>query len=630
MHRKKHEALGNENNEGLGFAPDWDEIVHSFYAILKNVGHGHVMQDMQTQVNLAHQHSPWPSLSYDPVAHNWHGFAGVLAGNLITMPFAGLAMKAGWGEWREAKPKNALIDKHLEELEKELKHSGVIVKATHGRMNQVAAALLAASQLRIKRMKDAKKASKLAGKIGKYSFLSGSAIMTRCVVELGRNGVIFLAAPGAAVGGAAILDAKKSGKGGFTTATGLISNVLAPVAAIFALMLGVHFLNKTRINRNAWSEDLKKVSHEMKAVENTHPKYHNFVIKKMKHRQSFFKSFTAKNRFFVAGAALYTIGSLVPVVVKMLAAFGITSKKILNRKMLLAMFVAAVGGAAIMGLFSAQFFFGHPKQERYDGYSLRSTPELDRRFLSSIDTFQFMKPNGERETKLETHARGVDMRNSVYKMIKAREKFHHEILQRIAVDQKRVLPQISHVEDDDYKQSSSYRIKSKIFTFPLRLRAKDVEAWADTPAHYNHILQFFRSSIASQTTLLEKKTQVQERMQKDIDDATGTEHVGARQMLDLLSGSHEQTIERLKELEELREALSDDTQTAWSNRETLMKKVLEAQGTDEIKYTEKEPLGHHLGEFFKETMTAEIAADRGTLIEAERDAGSMRRAVVWK
>jgi len=356
----------------------------------------------------------------------------------------------------------------------------------------------------------------------------------------------------------------------------------------------------------------------------THPRYHQFIVKKMRHRADFFKSFTMKNRFFVAGAALYTLGSFVPVCLKLMAALGSTSKNILNPKMLLAMFMAAIGGAAIMGVFSAQFFFGHPKQDRYDGYAVRSTPELDRRFLTSIDIFSFYNASGQRESPTQAHARGFAMREAVFTMLKEREQLHANLVSHIAVAQHRVLPKTMHSEENGYAYQRSYRMKAKIALFPLRLRVKHAADWASRSTNYPAIIDFFHGSIGSQIKLLKQKNTLQERMEMHIDPQRAEQ----RKLMDMLSGSRKETTQRIEKLQEVLNTLG--TNGTWEDREATMKAVLESQGVQEVKFTPDSPVEHFLATFLVKTMPAETAADRGTLLEVERDAGEIRRSFIWK
>ena len=619
---------GNPEGNPCGFLPDADEFAHGMYAGVKNVGTGTLHDNANFQYNLAAHHHMVQSLAYEPLVRSTGGMAGLLASSACVAPLACMAMHAGWHEWREA-PKQAAEFAEAEKiLAAEQAFARELARKPKQALSAELAAFDAATTARIASNAQSMKAARFGGYVGKYSFLSGAAILGRIIFEIARN-----------VGGASegdttnVHQAAKDGNvnSEFLEGTGLAANAFGCLAAGFAFMLGLSFVRKSKIFSDKWKLDAPHLASKACFIPDSHSEYKQFLKAKSAERANFARHFYGKNRLFMAGAGLYAAGTILPTCVKMLVAVGILNSKHVSANLLLGLFAAALSGALVMGIFSHQFFFGHPKLERYEQYAFKESPELDRRFLSHIDDFVFRNAKGEVEPAPYALRQGLAIREAAFTAIQRGEAIRNELLYDIAQATNHTYRSKTHIGDSGHT-SLSLRQRFDMRFRKNRLKAEHVEAYLQQSQNRAPVIGAYQRILDEKIAFLEKKTALHGRMRDHMlhgvaksTDAPGLQEQKEREaFIERAFGSYKKATELLEQHHELAKQLR--TKLADGTFERTMAKVLDAQiivddDDQEAKKLQSKPIEHRIAAHLLVYLPARYNHDRGILLEIEAQAG---------
>jgi len=610
----KGEPEGNPCALGL----DVDEAAHAGFALMKNGGVGTFRQHAHHQLSLAAHHHVARALACEPLARGGVGLGGVLAGTALVGPAAGFALHAGWHEWRESAQLAKKFAERKQHLLDEAKRTQSLSSTSRKHLGRLTASFDNALTGRIADNATFAKASAYSGLIGKYSCLSGAAILARIAVEVVRN-----LGGAAAVGTTHVAKAAANGtlSPSFLLSTGLTSQALAIFASGCAVMLGVNFVRKTDAALKIWQSDAPYILSKRSLLKNPVSAYGLFLEAKSRHRLDFIKNFHWKNKMFLAGSGLYALGTLLPSCIKMLAAVGVLSSKKVGTQIILALFAAGLSGAVIMGLFSHQFFYGHPNVERYEQYAFKDTKEIDRLFLTNIDTFIFTDKHGKELGTDYAARQGVAMREAAFNAIHKREKIREAFLQHVAASMHRTYRHLAHVGDADYNVQRPFITKIKTMLDPDRLRSKDIAQWLQSRDNKRHLLQTFGDMLAETQSFLAQKENVHKRMHDRILE-------GAKRRNDMqqqgeygeaMFGSYNDTVALHKAHRDLMHRIV----TAESHADVVegLNAVLALQARDDAESDEHASLEQKLADHMLKHLAARYNHDRGILLDIESRAG---------
>lgn len=415
-------------------AVDLDEAIHGLYtaiAYTKNAsvnGFDGLGKTLTRDANLwAQDPKSWLTQSAMPHGAADIGIAGVVTVALV--PFALMALHAGIAEMRESQLHGNALKQELERSRtflqtlEEVSASFDATPATGGRptpefRNMVDAAKKICAQ-QLDDLELARKNNRDNSHIGACSGASGGAITAMATLKLGGQ-VGYLALAGSAAG--AML----------ATVVGAIGVALAPIAAVSAFGLGAKMVKKSNAalknfapvceqlqDRLASDTSLSSIGDKVSGKHN----YLEFLPKKLAQRLRFFRSYGKKNGRFLFGSALYAGGAI--------TSLGLTTAALLGAGVALGpigmgvLLAVGITGGLLMGRYSTQFLFGHGRMHRYENNSIGDDPELDSRFLDSIETFT------DKEGRIPKNT-GIALRAAFYEQAGVREELRQDFLTEVA------------------------------------------------------------------------------------------------------------------------------------------------------------------------------------------------------
>lgn len=616
-------AEGQAEGNPCGLGLDVDEAAHAGFALMKNDGVSHFGAQAQHQAELAAQHHLTSAVAFEPLASGTSSLLGMLCGSAFVAPAAGFAMHAGLHEWREA---GALAEKFRAReagLQQQAERTQQLSGVSRVQLGALTTAFDQAAEGRIQ--DNARQAATAArgGLIGKYSFLSGGAITARIAVELARN---FGGA--AASGSTHVASAASAGMiaPSFLAGTGLASNGFAALASAFAVMLGVHFVRKTAAVQAQWSAEAPELKRAHTRL-GDQSGYGRFLAAKGRQRENFIRRFHLKNRFFLCGAGVYAAGTILPTCIKLMIAAGILSSKKISANLILGLFYTSIAGAVIMGLFSHQFFYGHPNIERYEQYGLKDTKELDRRFLANIDTFGFIGADGRPQGEAYAREQGLAMREAAFDCVRRIEVSRNALLADIAAGTNRTYELTAHTGDADYLEHRPLQVKLRRLLRRDALRQRDIENWASVAEHQPRLLQTAIEIVNAKIAYLERKHALHKRM---YDQVVGGAKTAAqiherRAYAETMFGSCDET-EKLLTLRRGQRTACDAAKHGDAAADTLRAifTPLEQDAPADEKPPEEIPFATMIAEQILTGIPARHNHERGILLEIEKEAGRRR------
>ncbi|MCF7696800.1 hypothetical protein KPG66_12070 [Mycetohabitans sp. B2] len=471
--RLVEQRLGESADRCGALAIDADEFVHCLYVMVvtliqvsKGDGAGVEAAFRQASELLAHDPVGWLKDAGIP-----HGIADMAVTAGMTGPLlalAGLAIKEGLAEWRRARKTDKALAQALDQVDEEIvalqalsalldvrRHNadgtaqqcndGMGAPATPA-SNQPLPKLTTIKQERRAALRFLRKQNDADKVIGASSFVSGSAIATKCIVDTTLKGVYI----------------GQQGSVAATTAAGAAGMVgsaaLGPMAAAGSLALGGYMLHKSRKKRDAFRAEkqstdsriaswLKRAEVDRRSGASMDPpydehtlseRYARFLREKTQQHDAFFTRYTDWNKGFVAGSGLYTACTVSKLALAGIVAAGGTALATPAAPVVL---MAGTGlASAAMIFFSMQYLKGHGKLQRYQRYYHDDDPELDRHFLASVDLLCADDQPGA----------GFDLRKLFYYQAAAREDQRQNFLADVAAQcAKRFDDQYTYTADDD-------------------------------------------------------------------------------------------------------------------------------------------------------------------------------------
>jgi hypothetical protein len=433
-------------------AVDLDEAIHGLYtaiAYTKNAsvnGFDGLGKTLTRDANLwAQDPKSWLTQSAMPHGAADIGIAGVVTVALV--PFALMALHAGIAEMRESRLHGNALKQELDRSRtflqtlEEVSASLDAAPATGARptpefRNMVDAAKKICAQ-QLDDLELARKNNRDNGHIGACSGASGGTITAMATLKLGGQ-VGYLALAGNAAGAT------------LATAAGTAGVALAPIAAVSAFLLGAKMVKKSNAalqnfapvceqlqDRLASDTSLSSISDKVSGKHN----YLEFLPKKLAQRLRFFRSYERKNGRFLFGSALYAGGAI--------TSFGLTAAALLGAGVALGpigmgvLLAVGITGGLLMGRYSTQFLFGHGRMHRYENNSIGDDPELDSRFLDSIETFT------DKEGRIPQNS-GIALRAAFYEQAGIREELRQDFLSDVAGElEKRYHGMLSYSTDSE-------------------------------------------------------------------------------------------------------------------------------------------------------------------------------------
>jgi hypothetical protein len=284
-----------------------------------------------------------------------------------------------------------------------------------------------------------------------------------------------------------------------------------------------------------------------------------------------------------------------------------------------------------MGLYSRQFFYGHPKLERYEEYALKDSPDLDRRFLANIDAFAFKNEKGVIEPAEYSVKQGYEMRAAIFDFFQGREKLRSTFVEVIAQTTGRKYTAPSHIGDQDYvRHSLSEKIRARFRKD--RLRTTDIEEWLKTPENQTKVTTLFTHITRNKITLLTQKAKLQGAMHSQIMGGTNngppaptdiTDFKERAEFAEAMCSSYDKTIERIAEHNRALKRLQHIATSSGNFAEAIESVMaLDPSGDDEKAkdVAKSEPLERRLAAYLIEDMPAQYNHNRGKLLEIEAQA----------
>jgi hypothetical protein len=583
--------LGNAEDKKLPYF-DGDEAGHAVQAEWKYFGPGHPSNSAhQAHVLSVARHGFGKAFSIDPLSHGAGSLLGDTLGSggvFVAGRYAQAAGKEEYGESREKAPQfarfHAALSSETAFAADAARRSPELARRARtvverGRVRETIATIAGGRNAR-------------AGMIGLFSLLSGIAIMARAGTEIFRN--LGLAVAGQTTAPATY--AQQNPKAGaFAQVTGGLSNAFAAFAAGCAVFLGFHFSRKADEATKTWEAGRAEVEAHLRPIAagtGAEARYAAFVLDKTEHRGAFLKSYGRKDRIFLIGASLYAFGTLATIAVEA----GVRlSKKISDATkpiVLTVLSALGIGGALAMGIFSHQFFFGHPRTSRYDRALVLDTPDLNRRLLS--------------------HPEARDLRTSFYALTRTRERVRERLLAKIADARGRSFTPTVHSEDAGYRKGTLRSKYAERFG-ARRLRDEDVRDAITSGAHDADVLEALDDLLAAEITHHAKALGKQTRLFDAFADAAGSRD--AAHLAEIAVGSPAVARERLAEIRELHAAVRDPR--ARERIVALQDAFLRLRASEP---EEHETTSRHFARYLREVAPLEERDGRGALLEIEREA----------
>ncbi len=419
--RVQTEQLSDQAEEGHGhhhgggaIIVDLDEAIHGLYAAISYMaqsikgGGTELMRQFVAETQQMHE-APMEWMQHTVMPHGSADFGVSLGVAGILTPFALMAIKAGIEEMMGATHTHQELNERLQKLEARAAYLNPLAKKFPA--GSLPAVTAMSNQQEIADTTFSKKQNRDGGLVGAFSFSSGASIASKMGMESIAKIIGF-------TGGAV------------APAVGVASTfALGPAAAVSATGLGGYMVHKSQKKAAAFrAEEEATHRHIDNLMEhiNHQPQlknYSQFLDQKMAQHKHFFNNYRDWNRGFLAGSGIYTAGTLAKVGVGAAALAGTMSDPSGATPIVLLALIAA--GGMVMGASSHQFFSGHGRHHRYEGYHREDDMELNRRFLSSVDLLNL---NNDENSLLA----GFRLRADFHQHIAAREELRQDFLQDVA------------------------------------------------------------------------------------------------------------------------------------------------------------------------------------------------------
>lgn len=406
---------GHGHHHGGGaIIVDLDEAIHGLYAAISYMaqsikgGGAELMRQFVAETQQMHD-APMEWMQHTVMPHGAADFGVSLGVAGILTPFSLMAIKAGIEEMMGATHTHQELNERLQQLDARAEYLNPLAKKFPA--GSLPAVTAMSNQQEIADTKFSKKQNRDGGLVGAFSFSSGASIASKMGMESIAKIIGFTG-------------------GTVAPAVGVASTfALGPAAAVSATGLGGYMVNKSQKKAAAFRAEEeathKHIDNLMEHI-NQQPQlknYSQFLDQKMAQHKHFFNNYRDWNRGFLAGSGIYTAGTLAKVGVGAAALVGTMSDPSGATPIVLLALISA--GGTMMGASSHQFFSGHGRHHRYEGYHRDDDMELNRRFLSSVDLLNL---DNDENSPLA----GFRLRADFHQHIADREERRQDFLQDVA------------------------------------------------------------------------------------------------------------------------------------------------------------------------------------------------------
>lgn len=417
-HHGAEEGHGHHHHHhhhgGGAIMVDLDEAIHGLYAAISYMaqsikgGGDELMRQFVAETQQMHD-APMDWMQHTVMPHGASDFAVSLGVAGVLTPFSLMAIKAGIEEMLGAAHTHHELTERLEQLQQRADYlDPLAAKFPAGSLPAVAAL---SNQQQMSATQFSRQQNRDGGRIGAFSFSSGASIAGKMGMESVAKIIGF-------AGGAV------------APAVGVASTfALGPAAAVSATGLGGYMVHKSQKKAAAFAAEQQatqqQVTRLMGQIEHQPAlkHYSQFLDQKMAQHKHFFNNYRDWNKGFLAGSGIYTAGTLAKVGVGAAALAGGLADPTGATPIVLLALIAAGGG--VMGASSHQFFTGHGRHQRYEGYHRDDDMELNRHFLSSVDLLNLQE--GE-----DSPLAGFSLRAAFFHQIAEREEGRQDFLQSVA------------------------------------------------------------------------------------------------------------------------------------------------------------------------------------------------------
>lgn len=424
---------------------DIDEAVHGLYAAIKfglDAGSGeaaHVAEQLCEEASGLAQ-TPLYWMRSEALPNSGTEMALVLGSGALMLPLAGMAIKAGREEIREARDTLAQLKGAMSDVRSQAETQRQALAECEQQCDGKAPPLLLADHARLRQrfvdLRFERQSARMDAGVGISSVASGVAILAKVGEEMALQGGLALAAKGSSL---PALVANNSTAAGVATVSGAAGTlVLGPLASVFAVTLGGFFTHQSRIEKQRLLDDKKQVLAFLAALPpmsagSPDSSYRAFLEGKLAQRERFFSRFAKWNIGFLSGSSLYAASTLSKMGLGIAALAGVSA---LGGPIALGgLLVGGIVGAGVMGISSHQYLFAHGRYKRYLGYRREACAEVDRAGLVLPDALARCVEPRSLGASHPAHGLGFSLRGALFDQVDRREKALQALLVRAATDQ---------------------------------------------------------------------------------------------------------------------------------------------------------------------------------------------------
>lgn len=406
---------------------DLDEAVHGLYAGAKYVVEGNQSSpshfaDVMGQESHQLSHHPLTWMRDQSIPHGVGDFAVSLGLGAMMLPLSGLAIHAGIEETHAARKKHAYLKARQNTLTHMRDRLDALQDTPLAGLSHVER--MACTQ-EIEDNRHQTRLNKLDGGAGLSSLLSGATIAAKVAEEVGVKSGLAIAAKSMHSSALVSHSAVACGVG---TSAGIASQiVLAPLAGLSALSLGIFFSRHSHLSKRRLHADIANVERAMASLDPSDmspqaQRYHQFLTIKLKQRDRYQRNYHNWNMGFVSGSAAYTASSVAKAGIGIAALAGASVAT--GPIGMAALIGVGVAGALTMGVSAHQYLLGHGKNKRYQGYENENLPGVDHQFLVIVDALATQSPR----TPKQAVSNGFELRAALYCQIDGQEKALSDLL----------------------------------------------------------------------------------------------------------------------------------------------------------------------------------------------------------
>ena len=454
-----HQGSCSHDHDHGFIAIDLDEAVHGLYASIKYMiaaasGDPKKMIEMIEHDAELLQKKPWDYLALEAKGMDGAAGFGVAVGvSALLIPFACLAIKAGLREARHAISELASLKK-VEAAHKDWIDQSNQLLAVTGNNDGIKIDALTQSSAKVLNQQAQKNVTS-DFRIGVSSLLSGLSIASKATLDLGAK--ITYGIQGVLSGSSFFSLTLVGAWSSSAMVIGFLgSTILAPLAGIFAVSLGVSFRQKLNQVRNQMGSDweivqkdwqqglsgtsaiasMKQWIGQQTSIEDTDSstqnnskesltsklqEYMDAASEAHQERMQFFSQFIKWNRAFLIGSGLYGASAVIKAAVISFSLAGLAIGGVANPIIGGVLLAMGLGGAIVMAVGSWKFFTGHDKQGEYCNDLTKDHPEVNRHFLTSLDILRTTTHSNEPEY-IDSQTIGMRTRIACHQWMEKREE----------------------------------------------------------------------------------------------------------------------------------------------------------------------------------------------------------------